>query len=459
MVSCRQKRVELKGPNGKVISIESDKLDCVSNIISTMKAHKLVRKDIFPDELSGLPPEQEVEFVIELVPDRSFIRPSVPPWGVPVLFVRKKDRSMRLCIYYRQLNKMAIKNKYMLPRIDDIFDQLKEASLEVERAQHLKIVLQTLRENKLITDEVRWSILAELKVMPLFLQSIQELQLVDPNLAAKRKMVEPVKAEHQVPLGLLQLIMIPEWKWDQVTIDFVTGLSLMPRKKDAIWVVVDRLTKSAHFIPVRMGYSLEKLAELYVEETVRLHGVPLSIISDRDPSYQVSLKMTPYKALDRHKCRTSLCWSELSERKLEGVSLIRDTENNVKTIWDNLKVTSNCQKSYVDLKHKDIEFIFGDRLFLKVSPWKKILRFGRKGKLSLRFIGPYEITERIGPVAYRLALPPELEKIHNVFHVYFLRRYISNPSHVIPHNEIELQSYLTYSEELVKILAWEVKEL
>ena len=89
------------------------------------------------------------------------------------------------------------------------------------------------------------------------------------------------------------------------------------------------------------------------------------------------------------------------------------------------------------MKRKEIEFAVGDRMFLKVSPWKKVMRFGRKGKLSPRFIGPYEVVERVGPVAYRLSLPPELAKIHDVFHVSMLQRYRSDPSHVMPVEEIK----------------------
>ena len=96
---------------------------------------------------------------------------------------------------------------------------------------------------------------------------------------------QQVKAEHQLPSGLLQPVKIPLWKWERVTMDFVSGLPLTPTKKDSVWVVVDRLTKSAHFIPVRTDYSLQKLAKLYVAEVVRLHGVPVSIISDRDPRF------------------------------------------------------------------------------------------------------------------------------------------------------------------------------
>ncbi|KAG8474462.1 hypothetical protein CXB51_031417 [Gossypium anomalum] len=346
------------------------------------------------------------------------------------------------------------------------------------------------------------------------------------NFVSKCLVCQQVKAEHQVPSGLLQPIMIPEWKWDRITMDFVSGLPLSSSKKDAIWVIVDRLTKSAHFISVRMDYSLDKLAELYIYQIVKLHGVPISIVSDRDPrftsrfwkklqealgtklhfstafhpqtdgqseriiqiledmlrccilefggswerylpliefaynnSFQSSIKMAPYEALYGRKCRTLLFWTELSESKIFGVDLIKDAEQKVLIISESLKATSDRQKSYADLKRKDIEYRIGDKVFLKVSPWKKVLRFGRKGKLSPRFIGPYEVSERIGPVAYKLILPPELEKIHNVFHVSMLRRYRSDPSHIISPAEIEIKSDLSYEEEPIRILAREMKEL
>ena len=94
-----------------------------------------------------------------------------------------------------------------------------------------------------------------------------------------------VKVEHQVSLDLLQYIRIPEWKWDRITMDFVVGLPLTGRKLDLVWVVVDQLMKSAHFLPVRIDYSLDKLVEIYIEEIVRLHGIPVSIISDIYPRF------------------------------------------------------------------------------------------------------------------------------------------------------------------------------
>ncbi|KAK5825584.1 hypothetical protein PVK06_020440 [Gossypium arboreum] len=169
--------------------------------------------------------------------------------------------------------------------------------------------------------------------------------------------------------------------------------------------------------------------------------------------------MAPYEALYGRKCRTPLFWTELSEGKFFGVDLVKDAEQRVRVIRESLKAASDRQKSYADLKRKDIEYQVGDKVFLKVSPWKKVLRFGRKGKLSPRFIGPYEISERVGPVAYRLILPPELERIHNVFHVSMLRRYRSDPSHVISPSEVEIQADMSYEEEPIRILAREVKEL
>ena len=133
--------------------------------------------------------------------------------------------------------------------------------------------------------------------------------------------------------------------------------------------------------------------------------------------------MAPDEALYGRKCRTLLCWTELSERKVIGPDLIRETEEKVKMIGERLKVATDRQKSYADMKRKDIRYEISEKVFLKVSPWKKVMRFRKKGKLSPRFIGHYELIEKVGPVAYRLALTPELEKIHSVFHVSMIRRY------------------------------------
>ena len=124
-----------------------------------------------------------------------------------------------------------------------------------------------------------------------------------------------------------------------------------------------------------------------------------------------------------------------------------------------VKAASDRQKLYADLKRKYIEYKVRDKVFLKVSLWRKILRFGKKGKLSPRFIGPYKILERIGSVVYRLALPPELAKLHNVFHVSMLRRYRYDESHILPVQDIQVQSNFTFDEEPKAILDHELKQL
>ena len=122
--------------------------------------------------------------------------------------------------------------------------------------------------------------------------------------------------------------------------------------------------------------------------------------------------------------------------------IVKDTEEKVQVIRKRLKAASDQQKSYADLKMRDIGYEVGDKVFLKVSPWRKILRFGKKGKLSPRFIGPYEVLERIGPMAYRLALPPELAKLHNVFYVSMLWRYRSNESHILPVQDVRTSIFV-----------------
>jgi len=298
---------------------------------------------------------------------------------------------------------------------------------------------------------------------------------------------QQVKIEHQKPAGELQSLPIPEWKWEDISMDFVTGLPTGKKGNDAIWVVVDRLTKSALFFPMKMTDSVDKLAKLYVNEVIRLHGVPVLIISDRDPrftsrlwpslqrvmgtklnlstafhpqtngqskrtiqtledllrscmlefggnwvdvlplveftynnSHQTTIGMAPYKALYGRKCRTLICWEEVGERKLLGPEMVQLTTDKVRVIKKRMKEALDRQKSYADSRRRPLEFQVGDKVFLKVAPWKGIIRFGVKGKLAPRYISPFEIKKRIGPVAYRLELPVYLDKIHNVFHVSLL---------------------------------------
>ena len=149
----------------------------------------------------------------------------------------------------------------------------------------------------------------------------------------------------------------------------------------------------------------------------------------------------------------------MNEHNVIGPDIVKETEKKVQVIQQRLKAASDRQKSYANLKRKDIEYEVEDKVFFKESPWRKILRFGKKGKLSPRFIGPYEILERIGRVAYRLALPLELANLHDVFHMSMLRKYRSNKSHILSMQEVQVQQDFSYDEDPNAILALEVKQL
>ena len=346
------------------------------------------------------------------------------------------------------------------------------------------------------------------------------------NHVARCQICQQVKAEHQRPSGTLKPLAIPEWKWEHVTMDFVMGLPRSEKGSDSIWVIVDRLTKSAHFLPVKTTYNLNQLAQLYIDEIVRLHGIPISIVSDRDPrftsvfwkslhkalgtklnfstayhpqtdgqserviqiledmlracvldwsgkwekyvrlaefaynnSYQASIGMAPYEALYGRRCRSPVHWDEVGERKLLGPELVQQIAEAVDKIRQRLKTAQSRQKSYADRRRRDLEFEIGDYVFLRVSPMKGVLRFGKKGKLSPRYIGPFEILDRVGDKAYRLLLPLSLAGVHNVFHVSMLRKCIGEPSQIVETDIPNLTPDLTYEERPVQILDSQVKQL
>ncbi|KAA3473812.1 DNA/RNA polymerases superfamily protein [Gossypium australe] len=400
VVNCKRKTIELRCQNNEIIQIESEELNGLPIVISSMSTQRYVRKgcdvylayvldtkvsesniesvqvvceypDVFPEELLGLPPIREVEFAIHLVlgtslisiapyrmapielkelkaqlqelTDKGFARPSFSPWGAPVLFVKKKDGSMRMCIDYRQLNKVTIKNKYQLPRIDYLFDQLKGATV------FSKIDLKSE---------------APVLVQP---ESGKEFIIYSDT-----------------SLNGLGFVLMQEGK-----VIAYASRQLKPHEKNY----------PTHDL---------KLATIVFALKIWRHHLFANVVADA-----------------------------LSRKSLFALR------------------TMNTQLTLSD----DGSIVIGEKVFLKVSSWKKILCFGCKGKLSPHFIGPHEIIERIGLVAYRLALPTELEKIHNVFHVSMLHRYTSDPSHVISPSEIEIQPDMTYNKEPIRILARDVKEL
>ncbi|WVZ48713.1 LOW QUALITY PROTEIN: hypothetical protein U9M48_000132 [Paspalum notatum var. saurae] len=320
-----------------------------------------------------------------------------------------------------------------------------------------------------------------------------------------------VKADHLKPAGMLQPLAIPAWKWEDVHMDFIVGLPRTQKGYDSIWVIIDRLTKSAHFLPVKTHYTAATYAELYIsrititsdrgslfvsrfweqlqttlgtklirssayhpqtsgqvervnqilEDMLRACALTYSTKWDEclplaefanNNSYQKSLEMAPFEALYGRRCRTPLNWSEPGESVTFGPELVTQAEEQVKFIHSNLKRAQSGQKSYSDKRRRPLAFEGGDHVYLRVSPMKGVHQFGVKGKLAPRYVGPFKITERCGSVAYQLELLPHLTAVHDVFHVSQLKKCLRVPKEVIDTSQIQIEPDLTYEEHPIKIL-------
>ncbi|GKD92900.1 putative reverse transcriptase domain-containing protein [Tanacetum coccineum] len=308
--------------------------------------------------------------------------------------------------------------------------------------------------------------------------------------------------------------------------DFITKLPRTTNGYDTIWVIVDRLTKSAHFLPMRETDPMERLMKLYMKEVVTRHGVPVSIISDRDGrftslfwkalhkalgtrldmstayhpetdgqsertiqtledmlracvldfgknwdrhlplvefsynnSYHTSIKAAPFEALYGRKCRSPVCWAEVGDAQLTGPAIIHETTKKIIQIKSRIQAARDRQKSYANIRRKPMVFQVGDRVMLKVSPWKGVVHFGKRRKLNPRYVGPFKVIERVETVAYKLELPQQLSRVHNTFHVSNLKKCMSDESLVIPLEELRVDDKLHFVEEPVEVMDREIKQL
>ncbi|GJU34529.1 putative reverse transcriptase domain-containing protein, partial [Tanacetum coccineum] len=631
--------------------------------------------DVFPEDLPGLPPSRQVEFVIELVPgaapvarapyrlapsemkelakqlqelsDKGFIRPSSSPWGAPVLFVKKKDGSFRMCIDYRELNKLTIKNRYPLPRIDDLFDQLQGSSVyskidlrsgyhqlrvrekdipitafrtryghyefqvmpfgltnapavfmdlmnrvcrpfldkfvivfiddiliysknKEEHKEHLRIILELLQKEKLYAkfskcefwlDSVKflghvinsqgvhvdpakveaiksWSapkspteVRQFLGLAGYYRRFIEGFSLIAKpltKLTQKNKTYEWGEEEEEAfqllkdKLCSAPILALPEGSEDFVVYCDASlkgyGAVLMQREK-VIAVSTDHKEPSIIFWTNGTEHEQRRWIELLSDYDVEIRyqreksnvAADLKLIT-KGGKCEGRKNLGGCKRLRdfvRHESHKSNIHSPGSTKmfqdlkrvvsggeyeadiasfidSLGAVSLFHDKtffhievasllsevgesqllaqnwfekHEKIVQIKNRLLTARSRQKSYADLKRRLTEFEVGDRVMLKVSPWKGVIHFGKRGKLSPRFVGPFKVIERIGPVAYKLELPDKLRGIHNTFHVSNLKRCFVNDDVVIPLDEVQLDNKLNFIEEPVKIMDRQVKRL
>nr|GEX18551.1 reverse transcriptase domain-containing protein [Tanacetum cinerariifolium] len=248
---------------------------------------------------------------------------------------------------------------------------------------------------------------------------------------------------------------IPEWKWEKLVMDLVTKLHRRSSGYDAIWVVVDRLNKSAHFLPICEDYKMDKLAKIYINEIVARHGVPVSTCGklfrrrwamlracvmdfggscdthlllaefSYNNSYYMSIKCAPFEAPYVQKCRSLVIWTEVGESQLIGPEIMQEMTEKIIQIKERLKTARSRQKSYADKRRNPLEFKVGDRVLLKVSPWKGV----------------------------------ELRCVHDTFHVSNLKKCLAEPNVQVPLDEIEIDENLHFVEEPIEIVERDVKRL
>eukprot|EP00253_Pinus_taeda_P020204 PITA_20204 len=316
---------------------------------------------------------------------------------------------------------------------------------------------------------------------------------------------QQIKAEHQHPAGLLQPLPVPGWKWEIISMDFITGLPKTKRNNDSIFVIVDKLSKAAHFIPVQSTYRAAQIAHIFMQNVFKLHGLPKTIISDRDVKftsafwktlfaelgtqlnfstayhpqtdgqtervnqmvedmlrayvmqqptrwedyldlvefaynngYHTSTQMSPFEVMYGRKCRTPTSWGGPEDKLNLGPEMLKEMEDMVKRVRVNLKAAQDRQKNFADRKRRFKEFQVGDHVYIRIQAKRSTLQWSGCAKLAPRYCGPFQILARVGPVAYQLALPSHI-RVHNVFHVSVLKKYVYDPKHVIRWQEIQVE--------------------
>nr|CAB3504395.1 unnamed protein product [Digitaria exilis] len=420
---------------------------------------------------------------LEIVPQGYFNHISVEP-TLHDQIVKAQLNDAKIKILKRKLAKEKVKEKYKCFRLD---------GQGVMWFGHRIVVPKNTELRRKIMDEDH---LSKFSIHPGSTKMYQDLKQNFWWTRMKREiatyvsecdMCQRVKASHLKVPGTLQPLPIPSWKWEDISMDFIVEL---PRTRKG-------MTPYGRY------------AEIYLARIVCLHGVPKTIISDRgtqfvarfweqlqlslgtklirssayhpqtdgqtervnqiledklracvihygknwekclslaefsyNNSYQASLKMAPFEALYGRRC----------ERYTYGPDLEKEVEEKVRIIRENLRTAQSRQKSYFDQRRRPLQFEAGDHVYLKVSPTKGVQRFGLKGKLAPRYVGPYEITQQCGPVAYCVKLPEKLSTVHNVFHVSQLKKCLRVPTEVVEQEELSVEPDLSYDEHPIKIL-------
>ncbi|GJQ90471.1 putative reverse transcriptase domain-containing protein [Tanacetum coccineum] len=494
---------------------------------------------------------QELSKQLQELQDKGFIRPSHSPWGAPVLFVKKKDGSFRMCIDYRELNKLTIKNRYPLLRINDLFDQLQGAcyfsKIDLRSGYHqLRVQDGDISKTAFETRYGHFEFMVMLfgltnapavfmdlmnRVCKLYLDKFVIVFIDDILIYSK------TKEDHENHLRLMLDLLRKEklyakfskcefWLQEVHFLRHVVnhdGIHVDPSKIEAVksWKAPTTPSEVRSFLGLAGYYrhfienfskiakpltSLtqknqkyewgEKQEEAFQTLKDNLCNAPILLLPDGVEDFVVyydasnqglrcvlmqrdkaiayasrqlksheknymthDLELGAVNELNGRKCRSSVLWAEIGDNGLIGPEFVQETTDKVVVIRDRLKAARDHQKRYVDNRRKPLEFQVGNHVMLKVSPWKGVVRFEKKGKLAPRFVGPFEILERICHVAYRLRLPKELSSVHNTFQVSNIKKCLTDAKLHVPLDEIKVDKTLRFVEEPLEIMDREVKTL
>nr|GEV25618.1 putative reverse transcriptase domain-containing protein [Tanacetum cinerariifolium] len=459
--------------------------------------------EVFPEDLSGIPPTRQVEFQINLISsaapvarapyrlassemkelsdqlkelsDKGFIRPSSSPWGAPVLFVKKKDGSFRMCINYRELNKLTAKNCYPLPRIDDLFDQLQGSSVYSKinlrsgyhqlrskkyHEEHLKLILELLKKEELYAKFSKcefWIPKVQfldyvidsqgIHVDPAKIESIKDWASLKTPTEIRQFLCLGDKQEAAFQFLKEKLCSAPILALHEGAENFIVycdashkglGVFLMQNEKKALGTHLDMSTvyhSQTNGQSKRTIQTLEDMLHACVIDFGNGWDRHLSLIKfSYNNSYHARIKTAPFEALYGRKCRSSVCWAEVGDTQLTVPEIIHEITEKIVQIKQRIQAARNRQKSYVDVRRNPLEFQVGDKVILKV-------------------------LAKVGTVDYKLELPQQLSRLYSTFHVSNLKKCLSDEPLAIPLDEIHIDDKLHFVEEPVEIMVRKVKRL